>query len=92
MHTPPRSTGSLHIAGIVALVVGTMVVTVPAAVAATTASSAISCVDPTVFDGQSYCPGYIVGVRNGVYGTGARVVLNGVTVVQSSTRGVCSGG
>lgn len=44
--------------------------------AAATACSAT----PVPFEGRTYCPGYVIGVKSGVYGTGTRVVLRGVTV------------
>ena len=36
---------------------------------------------PVLFDGQWYCPGYVVGVKRTAYGVGARVVLQNVTVL-----------
>ena len=36
---------------------------------------------PVLYGGQSYCPGYVIGVKNGAYGVGARIVLRGVTSV-----------
>ena len=37
---------------------------------------------PVLFNGQWYCTGYVIGVKTGAYGTGARLVLRSVTVVQ----------
>jgi len=37
-----------------------------------------------VFEGQAYCPGFIVGVTTGAYGAGAKVVLQSVTVWEAS--------
>ena len=52
-------------------------------------SPTAACAFPTVrFNGASYCPATIVGVRNTVYGLGTRVVLKGVTVTAVTTTTV----
>lgn len=53
------------------------------------AVATVACAYPTVkFNGTSYCPGTIVGIRNTAYGIGTRVVLNGVTVTTITTSTV----
>jgi hypothetical protein len=45
------------------------------------------------FAGESYCPGFIIGVTTGAYGTGTRIVLQSVTVWDvSGTRATIAGG
>jgi hypothetical protein len=49
-----------------------------------TTPTAARCADgsaPVLFAGQSYCTGYVIGVKRGTYGIGKRVVLRSVTVV-----------
>ena len=47
----------------------------------------------TQFNGQSYCAGYIIGVKTNVYGSGARIVLRNVNAVQvNGTSVVIQGG
>ena len=64
--------------------------------AASTAAPVSSCTDgtaPVLFGGQPYCTGYVIGVKTGAYGTGARVVLRSVTVVQiAGTTATVEGG
>ena len=64
--------------------------------ASTDAPVSSPCVDgtaPVLFGGQPYCTGYVIGVKTGAYGTGARVVLRSVTVVQiAGTTATVEGG
>ena len=39
-------------------------------------------VTPVSYQGQSYCPGTAIGVKNTSYGTGKRIVLTGVSVTR----------
>ncbi|HEX8509661.1 MAG TPA: hypothetical protein VF635_09230 [Propionibacteriaceae bacterium] len=60
-----------------------------ASVSSPASTTTASCAFPTVrFNGATYCPATIVGVRNTVYGTGTRVVLKGVTVSKVTTTTV----
>lgn len=48
---------------------------------------------PVSYQGTSYCPGYIFGVRRTLYGVSTRIVLRGVVVeLVSGTRVRVSGG
>jgi hypothetical protein len=59
---------------------------------ATAAASAAACAYPTIsFGGVAYCPATIVAGQNTTFGTGARVVLRGVTVTAVSTGTVTVG-
>lgn len=72
----------------------------PGAVGSTAASTGAPvsspCVDgtgPVLFGGQPYRIGYVIGVKTGAYGTGARVVLRSVNVVQiAGTTATVEGG
>jgi hypothetical protein len=52
-----------------------------------------TCTDAVTFAGESYCPGFIVGVATGAYGTGTRIVVQSVTVWDvSGTHATIAGG
>jgi hypothetical protein len=65
--------------------------TAPAAMASVSTGSGTCAVATTTFNGATYCPATIAGVRKTAYGTGTRVVLKGVTVTAVTTGTVTLG-
>jgi len=94
------SSVSSALVAVVVVVVGAGVVLAPAASgatdSATVADEPLPCVSeqpPVVIGEQGYCPGYVIGVKRGAYGSGAPIVLQGVTVFGvAGTDATVSGG
>lgn len=97
MRTTSHSTRRIRSFAAVLMAIGIAVVTslglTATATAAPTAPTCAGGSTPETFAGQKYCPGYVVGVKRGAYGVGARIVLKNVTVVAlSGTTATVEGG
>lgn len=81
-------------------VLATIAIAVAAPTAFTSSASATIPAQPTcaagatpvLYQGQSYCPGTALGVKNTMYGTGKRILLAGVSVtgIRGTTATVSS--